>query len=144
MDQPSNEDKEPIRHLYRRYNELKETIAELEAEVCLLVVDVCRGARVHLGPLCCRLRGEAIQPEEAAAKLSPPRSPCQAVVQVAGVLSDLTGFCLCFCLRSTYRQLRREKRMLQLKLKTYEDEFLRLTGRKVCRVFWVLGKGPDG
>lgn len=31
--QPTNEDKEPIRHLYRRYHEVKEALAELEAEV---------------------------------------------------------------------------------------------------------------
>lgn len=36
-----------------------------------------------------------------------------------------------FTCHSEFRALRREKRMLQLKLKTYEDEFQRLTGRKV-------------
>lgn len=78
---PSNEDKEPIRHLYRRYAELKDAIAELEAEASLAKSGPAGG-----GP-----------------------SPSQ----------------------DAYRALRREKRMLQLKLKTYEDEFQRLTGRKV-------------
>ena len=53
------------------------------------------------------------------------------------VLTSVACSCVSTCVRvvlyvhSAYRALRREKRMLQLKLKTYEDEFQRLTGRKV-------------
>uniref|UniRef100_A0A7S1C6C0 FAM13A-like domain-containing protein n=1 Tax=Bicosoecida sp. CB-2014 TaxID=1486930 RepID=A0A7S1C6C0_9STRA len=80
--QPTNEEKEPVRHLYRRYHQVKAALSEVESESAWV--------------------------EESAAK---------------GVGRDESV--------SAYRALRREKRALQLKLKTYEDEFQRVKGRKV-------------
>lgn len=54
--QPSNEDKEPIRHLYRRYAELKDAIAELEAEVRCAQAGVGRYALIGTCECVCRRR----------------------------------------------------------------------------------------
>lgn len=79
---PTNEEKEPVRHLYRRYHQVKSALSELESESAWVEESAAKG----------KARDESV---------------------------------------SEYRALRREKRTLQLKLKTYEDEFQRVKGRKV-------------
>ena len=66
--QPTNDDKEPIRHLYRRYAELKDAIAELEAEVRRL------GVPVTAAPLCADL------PVACDLCCARPRGPREGVV----------------------------------------------------------------
>ena len=123
---PDKGDKEPIRHLYQRYHEVKKCIdrgpAASSVPSSSAVSASASAPRSGTADSGARDGAESVISAIGSVPGSPARSTRSEDYEVARA-SNVSP--------STIANLRREKRQLQIVLRDYEDKFLRENGRRV-------------